>query len=511
MLAEDMVKRYAQKSKVKTKTLVLKIPVAALLTPNTIIKDLKGHNLKDFDAILVPGLIKGDTSIITKAIGIQTFKGPRYAADLPTVLDSLEEFKLSTIVPACDLLREKLAQKALQELEEVEQNKKVLLKNPGNMLIKDLALGKNFPMRVMAEIIDAAVMDNDEIQRLAEQFVQAGANIIDVGMVAGTSRPIDAKRAVEAVKAVVNVPVSIDSLNPDEIKEAVQAGADIVLSADAGNLEKIVPFAKNVTVVVIPTNQYEGYYPKEAQARVKFLEELIEKAKKLGFTKIIGDLILDPLNVLDSFTAFQEFANRNPDTPMLIGIANVTELMDADSTGINCLLSRLASEVEANILLVTERSPKTKGTIKEALIASKIMFLAKKRNSVPKDLGIDLILFKDKKFLEEPYCKDFEEKAKVVIAKEEPQKTALDQKGSFRIILDRQEPAIVALHYQQATDNPVNVIKGKTAESVYSKILELNLISCLDHAAYLGRELAKAEICLRTGVEYVQDRKLFSK
>lgn len=512
ILAEDSVKRYADESDVNTQTIALKIPVAALLTPEKIVAYLKDVDVKDFDIILVPGLIKGDTSLITKALGIQTFKGPRYAADLPTVLDMLkEQLKLSTVVPACDLLKEKLAEKALQELEKVEQNKNTLLKKPGNMQVRDLAIGKSFPMRVMAEIVDAAVMDDKKIQRLAKQFVQDGASIVDVGMIAGTSRPADARRAIKAVKAVVNVPVSIDSLDSDEIKEAVLSGADVILSADEGNLEKIAPFAKDVIVIVIPTNQHEGYYPKEPQVRVQFLESLIEKAKKLGFTKIIGDLILDPLNVLDSFSAFQEFKNRNPEVPLLIGISNVTELMDADSAGINCLLSRLASEIQASILLVTERSPKTKGTVKETLAASKLMFLAKKRNSVPKDLGVDVLVFKDRKSVEEPYCRDFEEKVKVVIASEEPKNTVLDKKGLFRITLDREEPSIVALHYQQATENPVNVIRGKTAEKVYSEILRLNLISGLDHSAYLGRELAKAEICLNTGVEYIQDRQLFSK
>lgn len=53
------------------------------------------------------------------------------------------------------------------------------------------------------------------------------------------------------------MPVSIDSLDPDEIKEAVLAGADIILSADAGNLEKIASFAMSVPVIVIPTNQLD--------------------------------------------------------------------------------------------------------------------------------------------------------------------------------------------------------------------------------------------------------------
>ena len=311
-LAEDTVKRYAQETSVNTETVALKIPVAALLTPETIVKALENINVKDFDMILAPGLIRGDTAVISKAFDILTFKGPRYAADLPTVLDSLGEVKLSTIVPACDLLREKLQKKALQEIEKAEQNRDELLKKPGSMLIGDLAVGKDFPMRVLAEIVDAPLMDKDSIQRLAKHFVQVGADIIDVGMVAGESRPSDARRIVELVKQVVAVPVSIDTLDPAEIREAVLAGADLVLSADAGNIEEIAPFTSKVAVVVIPTNQRQGYFPKKAEERVKFLEQIIQKAKKLGVAKCLADLILEPSDVLESFIAFRQFADRNP-------------------------------------------------------------------------------------------------------------------------------------------------------------------------------------------------------
>ena len=61
------------------------------------------------------------------------------------------------------------------------------------MLIKNLAIGKDFPMRVMAEIVDAALMESAEIQRLAKHYVQLGADIIDLGMVAGENRPADAQ------------------------------------------------------------------------------------------------------------------------------------------------------------------------------------------------------------------------------------------------------------------------------------------------------------------------------
>ena len=327
---------------------------------------------------------------------------------------------------ADDLLREKLQQQAIQEIEKTEKNREELLKKPSSMLIGDLAVGKDFPMRVLAEIVDAASMDKESIQRTAKRFVEVGAHIIDVGMVAGESQPEKAQRIVEWVKQVVNVPVSIDTLDPAEIKAAVRAGAELVLSGDAGNIEEIATFASKVAVVIIPTNQRQGYFPKKAQDRVKYLEETITKAKKFGISRCLADLILEPTDILESFIAFKDFAKRNPDVPLFVGVSNVTELMDADSVGVNALLARLSQEVDASILLATEKSDKAKGTVAEEVAAAKMMFLAKKRGSVPKDLGIDLLILKDKRFHEEPYDKKREANAKVVKASEKLEPAALD-------------------------------------------------------------------------------------
>jgi dihydropteroate synthase-like protein len=511
-LAEETLQHYAKQSKTQTEVLALNTQIAAFLTPQTILGALQKKNLKEINVILTPGLMLGDCKIIYEATKIPTFKGPRYAADLPVVLDSLGEVALSTVVPACDLLSEKLKQKALQELELVEQNRDVLLKKPGSLLIKNLAVGKEFPMRVLAEIVDAPLMSNEEIQQLAKTYVKNGANIVDIGMVAGKSMPSEAKRAVKAVKAVVDVPVSIDTLNPVEIKAAVEAGVDLILSVDAGNMNKVAAFAKHVPVVVIPTNQKKGIFPRRPNERVRMLERLTKRAEKLGFAKVIGDLILEPTYIVDSFMAFRTFTTRNPNVPLLIGASNVTELLDADSVGVNALLARLSSEVNVDILLVCEKSAKTAGTVKEAALASKMMFLAKKRNMPPRDLGLNLIVFKDQQTKEAPYNRLGEDKSKVLIANEEAEFARVDPKGIFRIAVDRQTENIVALHFKSAQDKePQKIIKGKTAQSVYSKIVGLGLVSLLDHAAYLGVELAKAEAALVTGKEYVQDNELFKK
>ena len=511
-LAQDIVKRYAKESTVETETLALKIALAAFLTPQTIVEQIKTTKLTGFNMILVPGLVRGDTNLISKATDIPTFKGPRYAADLPTILDSLCEVQLSTTTPADDLLREKLQQQAFQDIAKTEKNREELLKKPSNILIGNLAVGKDFPMRVLAEIVDAALLDKETIQQTAKRFVAVGADIIDVGMVVGESQPGKAKLIVEWVKQVVDVPVSIDTLDPAEIKAAVQAGAELVLSGDAGNIEKIAPFTSKVAVVVIPTNQRKGYIPKKAQDRVKYLEEIIAKAKKLSINRLLADLILEPSDILESFIAYKEFAARNPDVPLFVGVSNVTELMDADSVGVNAILSRLSQEVGASMLLATEKSDKAKGTVAEEVVAAKMMFLAKKRGSVPKDLGMDLLILKDKRSREEPYDKSLETNARIFYSPENLNPAILDSAGSFKISIDRKEGSVVAAHYLLTDLNkPTKIIKGKTTDSILGLIVELGLITQIDHAAYLGGELAKAEIALRIGKEYVQDKGLFIK
>ena len=512
LLAEKTVIKYTKESGVETVIIALKIPVAALLTVKQINQVLRKTDIQKVDMILVPGLVRGDTKSISDSIGVPTFKGPKYAADLPTVLGSLDHVKLSSTIPACIILQKELQQKALQELETVEKNRDIFLKKPGNMLIGELAIGKDFPMRVMAEIVDAALMPNDEIQRLAKQFVKNGAKIIDVGMVAGGSRPLDAKRAVEAIKKVTDVPVSIDSLDPNEIKEAINAGADLILSADDGNIEKISSFASKSAMVIIPTNQRKGFFPRNIEERVAFLEAIISKAKRLGMKKIIADLILEPTNILESLIAYHNFQIRNPDIPIFVGISNVTELFDADSIGINALLARLSSELNASIILATEKSSKAKGTVKEEVIASKMMYLAKKRDSVPKNLGFDLLVLKDKRRYEEVYNNEIESEINLNEVNSQTNSIISDTHGEFRILIDRNSEKIAVLYFVNSDDiKPKNIFKGISAEKLYNKIILMKLVSRFDHAAYLGKELAKAEIALKTGKQYIQDNPLFKK
>ena len=58
-------------------------------------------------------------------------------------------------------------------------------------------------------------------------------------------------------------------------------------------------------------------------------------------------------------------------------------------------------------------------------------------------------------------------------------------------------------------DNIVEVmVTGTDGEAIYNTIVREGLVKSLQHAAYVGYELQKAEIALKVGVEYVQDARL---
>ncbi len=81
---------------------------------------------------------------------------------------------------------------------------------------------------------------------------------------------------------------------------------------------------------------------------------------------------------------------------------------------------------------------------------------------------------------------------------------ALDQAGYFVILPQRESGTITVEHY--AYDNALlRRIVGRDARSIYWTIVENNWVSQLSHAAYLGKELARAESALQLGLEYVQD------
>ena len=491
--------------------------VAAFLTPNQIIKEIKTNfknQLDEIDMILVPGLIKKGTHEITKEIGIPTFKGSTDGADLAMVLSMLDIIELSEYKPADKLIEEEKRKEAfefIKNFENDEENTKKLLEKPNNILIRNLPVGEDFPMRVLSEIANAPFLSKKELINKCQYFIDSGADMIDIGMAAGEDFSDKIPELIETLRPIVgDRPLSIDTLNPDEIKVAVECGIDLVLSLDLGNNAKIKDLLidKNIPAVLLPTNFSQGKTPKTSKQRVESMCQLIKDTEGI---KYVADLILDPVNsasIVDSIIACNDFHKTNS-APLFFGVGNVTELLDVDSGGVNVLLAGIGMELGVSILFTPEESGKTRGSVYELATASKMMFLAKHRKSIPKDLGINLVTFKDKHKRNNIILTQSDDIPEVKCG--EPLKFVRDKAGSFKINVEYgttvKDSKITATHFKK--NKPDLVIMGHNAKEIYEEILKKDLITRMEHAAYLGSELQKAEIAMVTGKEYVQDFELF--
>ena len=106
----------------------------------------------------------------------------------------------------------------------------------------------------------------------------------------------------------------------------------------------------------------------------------------------------------------------------------------------------------------------------------------------------------------------------------------LDPSGYFLIKLDAEAGELVVEHFSNDVDErgratdpetgevlscrgggrrlPQTIFRGKTAKELGIALTEgegADPVSRLDHALYLGRELQKAEACLKAGLIYIQD------
>ena len=177
--------------------------------------------------------------------------------------------------------------------------------------------------------------------------------------------------------------------------------------------------------------------------------------------------------------------------PLFFGAGNVVELIDADSVGANALLAGMAQEVGASIIFTSEHSDKTHGSIREMRRATEMMLLTRDC-PYPKDLGIDLLVLKEKRRRREPPV----EYETITTAKKMPDEITYDPKGNFRIGIEGEQ--IVAVIHGKA-------VMGKRWQDMLFTILSHGDVSLLDHAGYLGRELYKAELAIRYGRSFEQD------
>ncbi|MDI6897222.1 dihydropteroate synthase-like protein [Methanocella conradii] len=467
-LAYPVVKEVAED---KADVLMLDVGIAAFTTPKMLEKALADK--KGYDLILVSGLVASDFSGLEEKLGVKVRLGPRHAYDIPLALAMADRVEFSHEVPADLLLEKAKKESALKELEKMEGEASF------SFMLKGVKIGGTSSMKVLAEVVEATRLSDIELIKKIESY--GDADIIDLGIPLESSED-EVRRVVRVARSVTRKPVSVDTLIPDYIRAGIDEGASLVLNLNGTNMDEVGPLVaeKGVAAVVIPDGDSLGE-----------LLENVEKARSMGIKNIIACPILQPVGYgfMDALERHREFRRRMPEIPMFFGAGNVTELMDADSIGINALLAGMAMELGASVLFTTEASHKTVNSVHELKAACMMMALAKQRKSSPKDLGLDLLVIKEKRAR-----RDIVEPSGIVEARR--RQLRLDPAGSFSIFV--KDGKIYAR-------NGDTTVVGDDPAAIIDTLVDRGLVSTLEHAGYLGRELEKARLAIRFKRSYLQD------
>ena len=398
------------------------VSVAALMTPDLIARRLKSTG--DADKVIVPGLCQGDLSKLETQYGVPVERGPDDLKDLP------QYFGHAGVAP--DLSR--------------------------------------YSVMIFAEIVDAPYLSAQGIIQKARLFQQQGANVIDIGCLPGVPFP----HLAETVKALkqLDFKVSVDSLNTDDLLIAGRAGADYLLSLT----EETLWIADEVasTPVLIPAR------PHQLPSLYRAIDACIKRGKPF-----IADAILDPIHfgLADSIVRYQKLRKKYPDIQIMMGIGNLTELTDADTTGINAILFGIISELNINAVLATSVSPHAVNAIAEADVARRVMYAAKHDDRLPRGYSNGLLGLHDRR----PFTYSEEEIREIASQIKDP---------SFRIQLSER-----GIHVY----NRDGLFEHTDPFALYP---HLKVDDDASHAFYLGVELARAQIAWQLKKRYIQDQEL---
>jgi len=401
--------------------LVLNISVAALMNTRWIAQRLSGSH--GCQTVMIPGWCQGDLSIIEERVGVPVIRGPKDLKDIPVFF-----------------------------------GREQILEGYGEYRVK-----------ILAEIVDAYRMPWDDILAMATYFKASGADIIDLGCPPQSGFP-GVGEVIEGLKEQ-GFSVSLDTFDPETILIGDAAGMDLLLSVNAQNLD-LAP-QLHCKVVVIP-DFGEG------------LESLLRNAAQLETwgVQYILDPILDPISFgfTEGLHRFYETRRRYPNAEMLMGLGNLTELIDADSIGINALMAGVITELAIDYVLTTEVISWTRGSVRELDIARKLMYYAHRNRLLPKHLDEGLITVKDPPF--ESY-------------------TEAELRHMHQKISDKNYRIFTVDGWIYVFNND-KFIRGADPSDIFA---QLEVVDA-PHAFYLGRELERASTAVRLGKKYIQEEQL---
>jgi len=401
------------------KVLDIGVKVAALMTEDIITRRLPQP--VEADKIMLPGRCRADLDRLSERFGVPFLRGPDELKDIPLYFGRARK--------ATDMTK--------------------------------------YDIQIFAEIVDASALTVEAILKRAEGYVRRGANVIDLGCLPDTPFP-HLEEAIAALKDK-GYQVSVDSADASELLRGGKAGADFLLSLNEETLhiaDRIVS-----TPVLIPKDHGD------MASLYRAMDALDAKGKAY-----LVDPVLDPINFgfMRSLERYAELRRERPDAEILMGTGNLTELTDADTTGITAVLLGIASELHIRNVLVVQVSPHTRRTVEEHDLARRIMYASREEHDLPKDYADGLLALHSRR----PFPQTPEEIAQA--AREVRDK-------NFRI-----EIAEDGIHIYNRDGHHV-------AQDAFDLFPKLGVEKDGAHAFYLGAELAKAEIAFRLAKRYAQD------
>lgn len=498
-LAKSIANEISKSLGVEIDVDVLDIPVAALMTVKDVLEHLskKAAEARQYDVIIAPGLLIGDLEVVNRSLGVRCYKGSKYIGDLPLVVREIimGDVRLSTSKPADSILE--LSRKADYKkiLEDIE------IRSERAFNIGSISIPLNPPpFRIIAE-----VNIEDPIEHVVKESIRMsreGANIVVLGTSADSDNPNMVAKAIREVSKHLDKPIGIDSINPREIEAGIGSGAQLVMNISRSYFWIVERLPRDIAYVLVP----ESVEDPSAYSRVKSLTRDLEELRSMGVSKVILDPVIPPPNfgTLEGLYAVSLAKRYIPSVPVLISSANIVEMIDADSVGINALIASFALESGASVILVTEDSWKTRGSVSEVVRASQMCSISHVRKSPPKDLGIDLLVAKSK---EKPVRIPIGFEEDVVVDRYIPP-FRLDKERFFLVQLDYENKYIEVYIFHGRNDRAIYRVRGRDPRSVGRIALRLSGIQDPEHALYLGVELARAYEALKLGKRYVQDEQL---
>jgi dihydropteroate synthase len=334
-LAEPALRNVLTELAIEHQIAVMNISVAALMTTRWIAKRLSVP--AGVDNIVIPGLCEGDVDALAQAAGLPVRKGPADVRALPEWY--------------------------------------------GREAIK-AELGQR-DVRVFAEINDVESLSREQVIDRALAYRADGADVIDLGL--SLERPwLDEGPGTIAALRELALSVSIDTLDPEHIRMADDAGVDYVLSLTPATIHLAEGLRATPVLITDDPEDLDG------------LGRLAARMEQLRRPYLL-DSILSPINsgFAASLARYVEVRRRHPEAKLLMGIGNLTELTEADTTGVTALLIGFCQEVGIGAVLTTEVIGWARGAVRETVLAAQIMHLAQRQARPPKHIDPGLVTTRD--------------------------------------------------------------------------------------------------------------------